>query len=329
MENEQEEKINIKNPVKNKKYKISLTLFQKFILIIIFIFLLIILYNINILAQYLIKDISEYYKSPIKNIQVNNTKENYNNNNKTIIIPKNSKGNTNIKKKKENIVSEEQINLSQSQLEKEKDIPILFEINKKRTFEKRYPLPQEIKCEEHLRAGGLLDMMVFTSFLTKNTTFFEFASGCSSIIAKYYCKKSYAVEGNKKWYDIGVENGLEENLLFRDLKCDGTGPLLSWPGKKSTIHDWKNFIQAYKEDYNADVIFIDGRFRVACAFDVFNKIKNDTVVLLHEYKRENYSIMKKYYDLIYHWGTLGLYQKKKNISEIPLDIQQKYWNEKV
>ena len=69
-------------------------------------------------------------------------------------------------------------------------------------------------------------MMAFTSFLTKETTFFEFASGCFSIIAKYYTKKSYAVEGNQKWYDIGVANGLRNNLLFKDLKCDGSGPML-------------------------------------------------------------------------------------------------------
>ena len=188
--------------------------------------------------------------------------------------------------------------------------------------------PEEIKCHEHLREGGLLDMMAFTSFLTKNTTFFEFASGCSSIIAKYYSKKSYAVEGNKKWYDIGINNGLKDNLLFKDLKCDGTGPLLSWPGKNSTIEDWKNFIQAYKKEYNADVIFVDGRFRVACIFDIFNKIRNDTIVLLHECHRSQYSVIKDYYYLVYHWGSLCLFQKK-NLSEIPIEIQKKYWTERV
>jgi hypothetical protein len=215
------------------------------------------------------------------------------------------------------------------QLKKELKMSIFSEINKKRTFEKRYPLPNEIKCFEHLREGGLLDMMVFTSFLTKNITFFEFASGCSSIIAKYYAKKSYAVEGSKKWYDKGINNGLKDNLLFKDLKCDGSGPLLSWPGKKSNLKDWKNFFQAYKEEYNADVIFIDGRFRVACAFDIFSKIKNDTIVLLHECNRRNYKVIKNYYNLIYHWGTLCLYQKKTNIHEIPLEVQKKYWVDKV
>ena len=229
-------------------------------------------------------------------------------------------------KQNKKIISQELIDTTHWILKKELDNKYLEEINNKRIFEKRYPLPKEIKCSEHLKDAGLIDMMAFTSFLTKNTIFFEFASGCSSIIAKYYAKKSYAVEGNKKWYDIGISNGLKQNLLFKDLKCDGSGPMLSWPGKKSNINDWKKFIQAYKKEYNADVIFIDGRFRVACALDIFGKIKNDTVVLLHECQRKQYSLVNNYYDKIYTWKSLCLLQKKKNVKEVPLDLQEKYWH---
>lgn len=222
-------------------------------------------------------------------------------------------------------ISQEVIDATHFLLEKESENKNLTEINRKRTFEKRYPLPKEINCLPHLKDGGLKDLMAFTSFLTKDTIFFEFASGCSSIIANYYTKKSYAVEGNKKWYDIGIRNGLRHNLIFKDLKCDGSGPMLSWPGKQSTIEDWKNFIQAYKEEYYADVILIDGRFRVACALDIFEKIRNDTVVLLHECQRKQYSEIENYYDKIYKWENLCLFQKKKDIKTVPLNIQKKHW----
>ena len=241
---------------------------------------------------------------------------------KTIILNK-SKNKIKIKN------SQEVIDSTHLLLEKELENKNLSEINKKRTFEKRYPLPKEINCSEHLKEGGLIDMLAFTSFLTKNTTFFEFASGCSSIIAKYYTKKSYAVEGNKKWYDIGINKGLRENLLFKDLKCDGSGQMLSWPGKASTIDDWKNFIQAYKEEYNADVILIDGRFRAACALDIFGKIRRNTVVLLHECQRKQYSVIENYYNKVYQWKNLCLFQKKKNIEKVPIEVQEKYWRIKV
>ena len=169
------------------------------------------------------------------------------------------------------------------------------------------------------------ELIAFLSLLTEETTFFETGSGCSSIIAKYYAKKTYAVEGCLKFYQFGVMNGLKDNLIFKNLKPDN--PTWSYPGIKSNIKDWKNYFQSYKKEYNADVILIDGRFKVATAMDMFNKIRNDTVILLHEYnKRPQYFILENYYEYIYHWGSLFAFVKKKNILEIPIEIQKQYWD---
>jgi len=208
----------------------------------------------------------------------------------------------------------------QHQLRKEKHRPILKEINKKRTFEKRFPLPKEINWKAHL----LLDEIIaFLSFLTKDTVYFETGSGCSSLIAKYYTKKSYAVEGCKQWYEEGVKNGLKNNLIFRDLKVDN--PIWSYPGNKSNIDDWKKYFQAYDKRYNADIILIDGRFKIATAMDLFDKIRDDTIVFIHEYQdRPSYFILENYYQYVYHWGTLMAFVKKKDVKSIPLEIQKKY-----
>ena len=226
-----------------------------------------------------------------------------------------------------NILSQSEINYNQMLLNFESKLLNLVEINKRRIFDKRYPLPKEIKCYEHIREGGLKDLMAFTSFLTENTTFFEFGSGCTTIIAKYYAKKTYAVEGNKKWYEKGIKNGLKDIIIFKDIKPDGSGPLWSSPGKNSSLDDWKNYFQSYKKEYNADVILIDGRFRVACALDIFSKIKEDTIILIHEYFRPQYLIIEKYYDYIYHWDTLYLFRKKSNINKISLDFQKNFWTD--
>ena len=203
----------------------------------------------------------------------------------------------------------------------------LTEINKKRTFKKRFPLPKFIKCFQHIREGGLMDMIAFISFLTKDTIFFEFGSGCTSVIAKYYTKKSYAVEGNINWYKEGIKNGLKDNIIFKDIKAIKMGGLWSQPGHDSNLENWKNYFQAYKKEYNADVIFIDGRFRVACAFDIFNKINDSTIILIHEYNRKSYLIIEKYYKYIYHWDTIFLFKKKSNIKEIPIEFQKLFWND--
>ena len=198
-------------------------------------------------------------------------------------------------------------------------IPRLDILNKKRTLIKRLPLPKSIKCISHFRKKELIG---FLSLLTNNTIFFETGSGCSSIMAKYYAKKTYAIEGCKKYYDIGIKNGLKDVLIFKDLKPDKT--TWSYPGKKSNINDWKNYFQSYKKEYNADVILIDGRFKVATAMDIFNKIRNDTIILIHEYKyRPLYFVIEDYYNYIYNWDSLYAFVKKTEIKEIPLNIQKK------
>lgn len=204
---------------------------------------------------------------------------------------------------------------------KEMTLPHLKQISQRMTFEKRLPLPKKIKCTPHIHGK---ELVAFLSFLTKDTIFYETGSGCSSIIAKYYAKKTFAVEGCKKYYEIGIKNGLKENLIYKDLKTDN--PTWSFPGRKSNLEDWKNYFQAYQKEYNADVILIDGRFKIATAMDIFNKIRNDTIVLLHEYnQRPKYYILESYYKYIYHWGTLFAFIKKEKINDIPIEIQKKYW----
>ena len=133
------------------------------------------------------------------------------------------------------------------------------------------------------------------------------------------------MEGCKVWYERGIKNGLKENLIFHDLKPDN--PSWSYPGKKSNINDWKPYFQAYNSSYEADVIFIDGRFKVATAMDIFDKIKDDTIILIHEFQeRPIYFILEKYYQYIYHWDRLTAFVKKKGVKSIPIAIQKKYWN---
>ena len=61
--------------------------------------------------------------------------------------------------------------------------------------------------------------------------------------------------------------------------------------------------------------------------DIFDKIKDDTIIFIHEYQeRPSYFILENYYDYVYHWETLVAFIKKKDIKSIPLEIQKKYWD---
>ncbi len=67
-------------------------------------------------------------------------------------------------------------------------------------------------------------------------------------------------------------------------------------------------------DASFTVIFIDGRFRVAYGLNIFPKIRNDTLVVIHVYEDRNvYHVLEKYYIKVKKWDTLSSFFKNKNI----------------
>ena len=247
---------NIKDIENNKEKRIDNLIKKLYYLIFIFALLNLITFTSNFFRKTPLQDNKGKYK-------IKENKEKYKMQENNLII------NDNITVSKD---------LMPSLLPNDRKRLILKEINKKRTFENRLPLRKELRCNTHYTKN---ELVAFLSFLTKDTIFFETGSGCSSIFAKYYTKKSYAIEGCKKWYNIGVKNGLKENLIFRDLKPDKSS--WSYPGKKSNINDWKQYFQSYDSKYNADVIFLDGRFKVATAMDIYSPLDAKAPIHL-EYK---------------------------------------------
>ena len=147
-----------------------------------------------------------------------------------------------------------------------------------------WPLPIEIKFRPFMNQK---EIKAFCYFMKPNNIYFEFGAGGSTNIASFYKVLSYSVESDAKWHKLLKDNNVSVNYITIDLN---PGPL-GYPDNNTKIEEIKKYIQAYKKDYNADVILIDGRFRVACALDIFNKIRNDTIILIHDYEREEYHIL--------------------------------------
>ena len=174
-----------------------------------------------------------------------------------------------------------------------------------------------------------LELIAFSYFMKEDIVYFEFGSGGSTNIAFFYnVSKIYSVESDVEWHNKLKSKNIKVNYLTKDLKCLRGN--LGNPGKDTNIEDWKKYIQAYDKKYKADVILIDGRFRVACALDIFSKIFNDTLVLMHDYAfRKQYHIIENYYIKIRSWDTLSAFFKNPNIEAIPDDVYQKYLRETI
>jgi len=134
-------------------------------------------------------------------------------------------------------------------------------INKYKRSSIILPLPKEIKFRPWMSNNELIAL---SYFMKPGNIYFEFGSGGSTNLASYYKVKTYSVESDAKWHENLKKNGILVNYITIDLKVKSFG----YPGKETNIDDWKKYIQAYKKEYNANIILIDGRFRVACALDL-------------------------------------------------------------
>lgn len=182
----------------------------------------------------------------------------------------------------------------------------------------KWPLPKEIIFKPKMTSK---EIKAFSYFMKAENVYFEFGSGGSTNIASYYKVKTFSVESDTKWHQKLKINKIHANYITVDLKANYYGH----PGKQTNIDNWKKYIQSYKKEYNADIILIDGRFRVACGLDIFNKIRNDTIILIHDYiNRKNYHILENYYIKLEIWDTLVSFIKRPDVSFIPPEIYNKY-----
>ena len=185
-----------------------------------------------------------------------------------------------------------------------------------------WPLPREIKFRPIMTKN---EIIALSYFMKPNNIYFEFGSGGSTNLASYYKIKTFSVESDVKWHKKLKNMGIIANYITIDLKVSHTG----YPGKGTNVDDWKKYIQAYKSEYNANIILIDGRFRVACALDIFSKIKDDTLIFIHDYNREQYHILEQFYIKVKMWDSLALLIKNPNINKIPQIIYNFYLKEKL
>ena len=200
----------------------------------------------------------------------------------------------------------------------EKNSSLIFEKLKRTSIE--WPLPKKIKYKPLM---SLKEIKAFCYLMKPENTYFEFGSGGSTNIASYYKLKIFSVESDVKWHKKLKESQINANYITIDLKVNKAG----YPGKNTSREDWKKYIQSYKKEYNADIILIDGRFRVACALDIFNKIKKNTIVLIHDYTfRKEYHILENYYLKLETWDSLVAFIKRSNIKSIQPKIYNQYIN---
>jgi hypothetical protein len=158
----------------------------------------------------------------------------------------------------------------------------------------------------------------FKEQINKSKSYFEYGSGNSTLYAKKKNINYISIESKKDIFE-NLRYKKKLNVYFYSL---GITKKYSVPYfiklKKRKIINYANSIQ--KINVIPDLILIDGRFRVLCFFYVmqFLKLKksNKTRVLIDDFDRKEYSIIKNYYKLNF-FGRIGstkLSNQKKNFN---------------
>ena len=178
------------------------------------------------------------------------------------------------------------------------------------------------------------DTLMFYKYLDKASVYFEYGSGGSTYQAyiRNNITKIYSVESDIEWSNKLQQQIGYNKVVYLYIEMDTRPNTGGNPGKNSTFTQWINYSNQLSnltkdEQGLIDILFIDGRFRVACCLKSFSLISSDCVVVFDDFlNRRQYHVVLDYYDILEKTvdERMVILKKKKNILSIPEDIIKKY-----
>lgn len=153
----------------------------------------------------------------------------------------------------------------------------------------------------------------------------EYGSGGSTVIAAEAEGKSiFSVENDKAWADKMAqwfsENPTPSHPVLHHVDL---GPTKGFAHPKDDTHfrSWPNYplsVWARPDFFEPDMIFIDGRFRVACFLTAMFKVQRRTTVLFDDYlDRPQYHFVETFFKPTAVAGRLARFEIEP--TQFPVD----------
>ena len=165
---------------------------------------------------------------------------------------------------------------------------------------------------------------LFRAFVNNTTRYLEFGAGGSTIIASEIVKYSVqSVESSKAWiHNVNAEclnNRVKPSFIYANI-----GEIGEWgtPINEKQKSLWKNYHSIWDLPHttNADIYFIDGRFRVACFAQICINCKHNTIIGVHDYKRSAYSDIPKIGKTIASIENIAFFSPKKSERDLIIRV---------
>lgn len=161
--------------------------------------------------------------------------------------------------------------------------------------------------------------------VSKNSSsYLEFGAGGSTFLILKYTNipKIISVESSLEWLNhlrhfsiISDNENARLKLVYIDIGKTGQW---GWPLEYQKKQQFVNYSMfPFINDKKYDFIFIDGRFRVACALQVILNCDMDTKILIHDFNmREKYHVILEFTDVIDTADSMILLKIKKQIDKV-------------
>ncbi len=180
-----------------------------------------------------------------------------------------------------------------------------------------------------------MDLLIRT--FRQSTHLLEYGSGGSTYLAtqEESLKKIWTIDSDPSWLkkleDIpSIKYSLEKDrskLIHIDI---GKTKSFGHPINNEKKEFWPNYSKAIdliptEYQKKIDLVFIDGRFRIACAYYAFLKTNQNCLFLVHDIRRYESDLKNSFFTLIEKRTNLGLFKKKDNIN---IENVKKFYEEK-
>ncbi len=171
---------------------------------------------------------------------------------------------------------------------------------------------------------------MFIEFLekTKGCSYFEFGAGGSTYQAnlRENINSITSVESDFSWIEKIQKNvsqcsgNSEKKIKFIFVDLNSAPNSFGYPGEKFDSSELKKYSDAVlqEKDNSIDIVFIDGRFRVACALKSFSKLKDDGIILFDDFlNRRQYHVVLDYFYILDKTRDERMVALKKKSSSHP------------
>ena len=165
---------------------------------------------------------------------------------------------------------------------------------------------------------------ILCKYYSKTRNCLEFGSGGSTFLALLNSDCFvYSVESDKFWIDylksykiINTSENKRLKLIYADIGETGAW---GYPLNNDNTEKFTNYHEKVFENFNAkeiDMVFVDGRFRVACVLSTILHCSDNIDILIHDYTfREEYHVVEEFLDLINTVDSLCIFKIKNNIDK--------------